>query len=400
MRSVPADPSSKDDRMSDSAVNAPTQVFLSYAVEDRSTAERVVGALTSLGWQVWWDRELLPGKTFDERIADRLASAGAVVVLWSRHSVASEWVREEASDAKRRDILIPAFIEPIEPPFGFKLRHAVDLTSWNGTSSAPEFASLAAAIGALVPPAAGSVSSTSPAAQRQDAQGLARRRITPAWLIFGILMTLGAGSGLWYWDAYYRVQLEHFANVTKRHGLPEGLGRLDASTVGRRNVNLALIRHGRRNPVDEVRLVNASGNTPPTGTYAPPHSFNDLNPLTSSAFDIADPLSSDIFVVTRVTFTRDAAGRVLEQSGWSAGGRAVYTLHYGNPETGEYKRHGFASPIRESGVVYLRFARVQKGPNTGLDEKVGYLDAADSRSASTRWPKAPLPPTPVSALET
>ena len=183
--------------MSRSAVDAATLVFVSYAVEDRATAERVVGALTSLGWQVWWDRELLPGKTFDERIADRLASAGAVVVLWSRHSVVSEWVREEASDAKRRDILIPAFIEQIEPPFGFKLRHAVDLTSWDGASSAPEFASLAAAIRALISPAAGSVSSPSRAAPDEDARGVARRRITPALLIFSILVTLGAASGLW-----------------------------------------------------------------------------------------------------------------------------------------------------------------------------------------------------------
>jgi hypothetical protein len=44
-------------------------------------------------------------------------------------------------------------------------------------------------------------------------------------LIFAILMILAA-SGL-YWDAH-RVQLEHFANVTKRNGPPEGIGRLDA----------------------------------------------------------------------------------------------------------------------------------------------------------------------------
>ena len=146
--------------------------------------------------------------------------------------------------------------------------------------------------------------------------------------------------------------------------------------MARRSVSLALIRHGRRNPVDEVRLVNASGNTPGMGTYTPPVSFVDLNPLTSSALDIANLEASDIAIVTRVTFTRDAAGRILEQTGWSAGGRAVYTLHYGSPETASNKRRGFASPIRESGIVYLRFARVQEGPNKGLDEKVSYLDAA------------------------
>ena len=128
-------------------------LFMSYAVEDRATAARVVHALASLGWEGWWDRELAPGRAFDEKIAARLAGASAVVVLWSRHSVASEWVREEASDAKRREILIPAFIETVDPPLGFKLRQAVDLTSWDGSATAPEFTTLAAAVASLAPPA-------------------------------------------------------------------------------------------------------------------------------------------------------------------------------------------------------------------------------------------------------
>ena len=141
--------------LSGSALNVATHVFVSYADEDRAVAERVVRALTSLGWRVWWDREIAPGKTFDERIGERLRSAGAVVVLWSRHSVVSEWVREEASDAKRRDVLIPALIERVEPPFGFTLRQALDLTLWDGASSAREFTALVAALRALIPPGPG-----------------------------------------------------------------------------------------------------------------------------------------------------------------------------------------------------------------------------------------------------
>jgi len=362
--------------MSASATNARTHLFLSYAVEDRATAAGVVGALASLGWDVWWDRELLPGKTFDERISDRPASAGAVIGLWARHSVTSEWVREEASDAKRRDILIPAFIEQVEPPFGFKLRHAVDLTSWDGSATAPEFAALAAAIRSLVPPTTSSARSSTNAAPARDEQLATRRRAVRAWLIAAIVASAAAVGGLWYWDAYYRIQVEHFAHVIRRAGLPEGIDRLDASTVARRNVSLALVRRGRRNPVDEVRLVNSSGNTPPFATYSPLPSFSELNPLSSSVVGLNNALQSELMVVTMVTFTRDATGRILEQTGLSAGGRAVYTLHYGSPEIGEYKRHGFASPIRESGIAYLRFTRVREGPHAGLDEKVSYFDAA------------------------
>ncbi len=349
---------------------------MSYAVEDRATAARVVHALASLGWEVWWDRELSPGKAFDEKIAARLASASAVVVLWSRHSVASEWVREEASDAKRREILIPAFIETVEPPFGFKLRHTVDLTSWDGSPTAPEFATLAAAITALVPPAVPATPVPVTAASARGERSTARWGLRAALLIACAVAVAAAIGGVWYWDAYHRVHIAYFANVIKRHGLPEGIVRLDVSMVARRNVTLALIRRGRRNPVDEVRLVNSNGDTPPTATYAPPTSFVDLNPLMSRAFDEDDAWNSEIIVVTRVTFTRDASGRVLEQTGLSSGGRTVYTLHYGTPEIGEYKRGGFASPIRESGIVYLRFARVVEGPHAGLDEKVSFLDAA------------------------
>ena len=128
--------------------------------------------------------------------------------------------------------------------------------------------------------------------------------------------------------------------------------------------------------MNEVSVVNSSGRTPPMATYATPPSFTDLNPLISSAVDLDNPLGAEFLVVTKVTFTLDAAGRVLEQSGWSAGGRAVYTLHHGSPEVGEYKRHGFASPIRESGIAFVRFTRLQEGPNAGRDERVSYLDAS------------------------
>lgn len=356
-------------------------VFVSYAAEDRPTAERIVRALTSLGWQVWWDREIGPGKTFDERIADRLRSAGAVIVLWSRHSVSSEWVREEASDAKQRDVLIPAFIEHVEPPLGFTLRHAVDLTSWNGVPSASEFSTLDTAIRGLVPPLQDAIPSPT---NRTEEHGKPRRiaqYVTPARLAVTLLLSAAAGSGLWYWDAYHRVHVEHFAHVTKRYGLPQGLHRLTGDQVGRRNVTLALMRRGRRNPVDEVRLVNSSGNTPPPATYFPPATFFELNPLPSSAFDFANPLRSELLSVTRVTFRRAAGGQILEQIGFTGAGRPVYTLHYGAPDLGQYlapgkDEQGFPGSIRASGIAFVRFTRVQSGPHTGLDEKVMFLDAA------------------------
>jgi len=62
----------------------------------------------SEGWTVWWDRTILPGQVFDEVIRAALESARCLVVLWSEASVGSDWVKEEASRAKERGVLVPA----------------------------------------------------------------------------------------------------------------------------------------------------------------------------------------------------------------------------------------------------------------------------------------------------
>jgi YD repeat-containing protein len=253
------------------------------------------------------------------------------------------------------------------------------LASWDGTPSAAEFTTLAAALRALVPP----VDEPSPTSAPTDGYGRSHRPprpLTPALLTLVALVTASAAAGVWYWDAYYRVHVEHFANVRARHGLPEGVGRLDAAQVSRRTTSLSLIRHGRRNPVDEVRLVNSDGHTPAPSTYIPTSSLIDLNPLAS--LDIDNPFASDMMTVTRVSFARDAEGGVLEQTGFGRGGRPVYTLRYASRETAEYKVQGFTRSIRASGIAYLRFRRVDAGPNAGLDERVVFLDAAQQPQPS------------------
>ena len=132
-----------------------SDIFISYAREDRETAQRLARALTKRGWSVWWDRQILPGRSFDQVIGEQLEAARCVVVLWSRASVQSEWTKEEADAGKQRGALVPALIEDVRIPLGFSRIQAADLVGWNGDEQAGGFADLISAVGALLTPVAG-----------------------------------------------------------------------------------------------------------------------------------------------------------------------------------------------------------------------------------------------------
>jgi hypothetical protein len=116
-----------------------SDVFISYASADRDRAKAIADALAEQGWSVWWDRTIPPGKEFDQVIEEALDAATCVVVLWSRASVASSWVKTEAAEAMRRKVLVPALIEDTRIPLEFRRLQAADLSQWQGESSHPEF---------------------------------------------------------------------------------------------------------------------------------------------------------------------------------------------------------------------------------------------------------------------
>ena len=128
-------------------------VFVSYAREDRARVEMLVRSLEAEGFTIWWDHDLTPGQTWDAVLEERLATARCVLVVWSGISVAKRWVREEASRAADRLVLVPARIDDVEPPFGFTRFHTASLVDWNGESATSEFRSLVDGIAALVRPA-------------------------------------------------------------------------------------------------------------------------------------------------------------------------------------------------------------------------------------------------------
>lgn len=114
-----------------------SDIFISYSRSDRAAAKHLAACLEAEGFAVWWDAALHAGEKFDEVIEAQLRSAKAVVVLWSKRSVASRWVRAEATLADRMNKLAPVLIEECERPIIFELIHTTDLTDWSGEEDDP-----------------------------------------------------------------------------------------------------------------------------------------------------------------------------------------------------------------------------------------------------------------------
>lgn len=89
-------------------------IFISYSSKDRALAAALAADLEARGYSVWWDFELVGGHGFREQIHEQLNAARAVVVIWTKDSVMSEFVRDEADEAKRLKKLIPVRVPNLE----------------------------------------------------------------------------------------------------------------------------------------------------------------------------------------------------------------------------------------------------------------------------------------------
>lgn len=105
------------------------KIFLSYARTDYPLAKLVAESLTDDGWQVWWDADLRSGERFPDTIRDQISDASLVVVLWSKASAQSDWVRAEADLSRKQGKLMQFSIESAEIPLPFSQLHVIDLSA-------------------------------------------------------------------------------------------------------------------------------------------------------------------------------------------------------------------------------------------------------------------------------
>ena len=172
----------------------------------KEVARRFAEALEKEGFDVWWDTALRAGEAFDQVTERALKSAHAVVVLWSKHSVDSRWLRAEATLADRIRKLKPVMIEPCDRPIIFELIHTAELEHWRGDPGDPAWRSFVDDVRGHVAQSKGSQPATTdrseaarapdrtPDAQSAALEGLAMLRVlqTAFTISFKGKFTLGA----------------------------------------------------------------------------------------------------------------------------------------------------------------------------------------------------------------
>src|SRR5262245_54631536 len=104
-----------------------SEIFVSYAREDAGRVALLAAGLEKHGWKVFWDRKIPSGKSWHDVIEVALNRADRVIVVWSKDSVRSEFVRDEAGRARAREALVPVLIDDVPPPLGFGQIQAANL---------------------------------------------------------------------------------------------------------------------------------------------------------------------------------------------------------------------------------------------------------------------------------
>src|SRR5690348_7020154 len=167
-----------------------SDVFVSYKAEDRRRVEPLVRALEADGLSVWWDAHIGGGDQWRETILKNLEASRCVLVIWSKRSAGpeGEFVRDEATRAKRRNAYLPVRIDKVDPPLGFGEMQAISLQSWKGDRSDPRYH-------AVLEAARNRLGMTGPRPVAADRPGVSRRTALAGG---AAIAAAAAGAGAWW----------------------------------------------------------------------------------------------------------------------------------------------------------------------------------------------------------
>ncbi len=128
-------------------------IFVSYASEDWERVKFIVKELKKLGWRVFIDKDISPGRNWPSEIKKALEDTRCVLVVWTTSSVNFEqhpFVRDEAASGLKRGILVPLRLDSVELPLGFCSVQTADLSDCKNISAHPEFLRCVEAVSAIM----------------------------------------------------------------------------------------------------------------------------------------------------------------------------------------------------------------------------------------------------------
>jgi WD40 repeat protein len=106
-----------------------SDVFISYSQKLPEPTESLAADLGAHGFAYWYDTRLLPTDVFWRVIMKRITDAKAVIVIWSKPAVDSDWVYGEAKLAHEQKKLVCVRTEDVSP-------HAIPIP-FNGYNVSP-----------------------------------------------------------------------------------------------------------------------------------------------------------------------------------------------------------------------------------------------------------------------
>ncbi|MGO9170544.1 MAG: toll/interleukin-1 receptor domain-containing protein [Rhodomicrobium sp.] len=113
------------------------EIFISYSSKHRRLTQQLAGAIEARygAGSVWWDKELESWGSFERQIRAKAEAARAIVVIWNRDAVASDWVKSEAHTAHKKGRLINVIADgfPFEQlPKPYDIHHVKRLRDVQG----------------------------------------------------------------------------------------------------------------------------------------------------------------------------------------------------------------------------------------------------------------------------
>jgi YD repeat-containing protein len=179
-----------------------------------------------------------------------------------------------------------------------------------------------------------------------------------------LLLLLGLGAGLWYWDRH-RLKVDYYNTCVLRWGVPEGVGPVAAAQVRYRNATLKFYHRGGR--VEKVEVINGRGQ------------LSTRQPLAHLLDGVREQGLSELTEgwanrrgVCRLEYRLDEQGRPTQAVATTQAGETAWVFRFTSDRAGGHytDKNGYASPRPGSWVGTVKFVWSAEG----FAEEIHYQD--------------------------